>query len=199
MKQGHIIVISGPSGVGKGTIVSGLLKQNPDLHFSVSATTRQKRPSEIDGVHYYFVSEERFKEMIENDELAEHAFYANHYYGTPFKALEEARAKGYDVVLDIEVQGAAQVKARFPEAVMVFIAPPSIAELERRLRNRGDTADADIALRLDIAKKECLQAERYNYIVFNDIVDDACREVQTIISAVNYEANNRFEHLKEVL
>lgn len=199
MKQGHIIVISGPSGVGKGTIVSGLLKQNPDLHFSVSATTRQRRPSEIDGVHYYFVSEERFKEMIENDELAEHAFYANHYYGTPFKALEEARAKGYDVVLDIEVQGAAQVKARFPEAVMVFIAPPSIAELERRLRNRGDTSDADIALRLDIAKKECLQAERYNYIVFNDIVDDACREVQTIISAVNYEANNRFEHLKEVL
>ena len=139
MSQGRIIIVSGPSGVGKGTILRTVMQQHESLHYSVSATSRPMRPEDREGVSYYFVSRERFEEMIAAGELLEHACYAGNYYGTPLRPVEEALARGESVVLEIDVQGALQVMQRRPDAISVFIAPPSYAELKRRLAGRGDT------------------------------------------------------------
>ena len=151
MKQGRIIVISGPSGVGKGTILKEVMRRDASLRFSVSATTRQIRPGEVDGESYFFVDKARFEQMIENGELLEHAFYAGNYYGTPEKAVNDALAQGCNVVLEIDVQGALQIFKHRPDAISVFIAPPSLGELRRRLSGRGDTAPEVADLRLHIA------------------------------------------------
>ena len=151
MKQGRIIVISGPSGVGKGTILKEVMRRDASLRFSVSATTRQIRPGEVDGESYFFVDKARFEQMIENGELLEHAFYAGNYYRTPEKAVNDALAQGCNVVLEIDVQGALQIFKRRPDAISVFIAPPSLGELRRRLSGRGDTAPEVADLRLHIA------------------------------------------------
>lgn len=199
MRKGHIFVISGPSGVGKGTVVKKLLEENHNFHFSVSATTRKIRPNEIDGVHYYFISKEKFEKLIAEDALIEYANYANNYYGTPSKPVDAALEKGLDVLLEIEVQGALQIKKRRPDAILIFIAAPSLKELERRLTGRGDTDPEAAKLRLQIARKEYVQADAYDYIVMNDTVENACREVQAIVSAVECEAKNRYDILKEEL
>ena len=146
MSQGRIIIVSGPSGVGKGTILRTVMQQHESLHYSVSATSRPMRPEDREGMSYYFVSRERFEEMIAAGELLEHACYAGNYYGTPLRPVEEALARGESVVLEIDVQGALQVMQRRPDAISVFIAPPSYAELKRRLAGRGDTPP-DIAAR----------------------------------------------------
>ena len=148
MKKGRLIVISGPSGVGKGTVIKELFKRRDRIHYSVSATTRQMRPGEQDGVDYYFISQEAFEKLISEDALLEYARYVKNYYGTPEKAVDEQLAKGFDVLLEIEVQGALQVKRRRPDAVLVFIAAPSFDELARRLRGRGDTAEEQVLQRL---------------------------------------------------
>ena len=199
MRKGQLIVMSGPSGVGKSTIVKHVMELHPNLRFSVSATTREPRPSETDGVNYYFVSRERFEEMIRNDELLEHAEYVGNCYGTPAKPIDEALELGYDILLDIEVQGAMQVKLRRPDATFVFIAAPSFAELERRLTGRGDTAPEKIAKRLDTARNEYKVAQHYDYLIISetDQSEKAAHELHSIIEAAHCRTQNRLDYLKE--
>ncbi len=183
MKQGRIIVISGPSGVGKGTIVRELLRREPTLRLSVSATTRAMRPGEVDGKHYFFVTHEKFEQMIENGELLEHASYAGNYYGTPLGPVEEALENGVSVVLEIDVHGGLQVMEHRPDAISVFIAPPSYEELRRRLTGRGDTAPEVAERRLKIAVDECRVAPKYRYTIVNDTVEQAAARIQAILTA----------------
>lgn len=197
MKQGRIIIISGPSGVGKGTIMREVMKRDKNLCFSVSATTRAPRPGEQDGVNYFFIDKAQFEEMIERDELLEHAFYAGNYYGTPEKAVDEALAMGKNVMLEIDVQGALQVMKRRPDVISIFIAPPSFEELTRRLNGRGDTEPEVAGLRLHIALQECAIAEQYQYIIINDSVDHAADEIQAILTAEACKPKYRQIHLKE--
>lgn len=197
MKKGRIIIISGPSGVGKGTVLREVMKADPKLRFSVSATTRPIRPGEVDGVHYFFISKEQFETLIANNGLLEHAFYAENYYGTPVKPVDEALEQGCSVILEIEVQGALQVMQRRPDAISIFIAPPSFEELGRRLNGRGDTAPEIAARRLQIAVSECALAEKYQYIVINNTVAQAAEEIRSILTAEACRSEYRKIHLKE--
>ncbi len=197
MKKGNLIVISGPSGVGKGTVVKALMQRHDKLRFSVSATTRAIRPGEVDGVNYYYITKERFEQMIANDELLEHARYVDNYYGTPAAPVDRLLEEGYDVILEIEVQGALQVKQRRPEAVLIFIAAPSFDELARRLRGRGDTAEDQILQRLETAHTEYSAATSYDYVVVNDYVDEAVDEILAILTAERLKANKQTQILKE--
>ena len=199
MNQGRIIIISGPSGVGKSSVVKEVMARHPKLRFSVSATTREKRPGEVDGVSYYFVSREEFAAMVERGELLEHAEYVQNCYGTPAKPIDEALNLGYDILLDIEVKGAMQVMEKRPEAVTIFIAAPSFAELRRRLVNRGDTAPELIEQRLETARWEYTMAPNYAYLVVSETgqVEKAADEVLSIIQAAHCRTENRIHYLKE--
>ena len=179
--MGKLIVVSGASGVGKNTVMGKLMKMRKDIAFSVSATTRDPRPDEIDGVHYYFVTKERFREMIAQGEFLEYDEHNETLYGTPRAQAMEKLEKG-SVLLDIEPKGAAQVKQAAPEAVLIFIMPPSMEELERRLRGRGDTSEDQIRLRLNRATWEMEQRSWYNYVVVNDDADRCANEIMNIIS-----------------
>lgn len=194
MKRGKLVVISGPSGVGKGTVVKELMRRSPNLRFSVSATTREMRPGEEDGVSYYFVSRERFEQMIADDELLEHAVYVGNYYGTPEVRLNEQLDAGFDVLVEVEVQGALQIKKRRPDAVLIFITAPSFEELARRLRGRGDTSEEKVLARLETARWECTLARDYDYIVVNDTVDAVTERILTIFAAEDYRASRFEEH-----
>ena len=182
-RKGELIVLSGPSGVGKSTVISELLSSRRDIHFSVSFTTRQPRVGEQDGVNYNFVSRQEFERMIADDELLEYAEYVGNYYGTSLKVIREQLEQGVDVLLDIEVQGAAKVKERCPEAVLIFLIPPSIEELSRRLHGRNTDADDVIERRLDKARQECRESTHYDYLVVNDTVVAAAREILAILEA----------------
>ena len=199
MKQGKIIILSGPSGVGKGTVLKEVMRGDPSLRFSVSATTRPIRPGEVDGVHYFFMDKPRFEKMIADGELLEYASYAGNYYGTPEKAVDDALAQGINVVLEIEVQGALQVIERRRDAISIFVAPPSFSALRHRLLNRGDTAPEIAERRLHIAEQECRTAEKYQYIVVNDTVEHATAEIRAILTAEECRSENRFQTLKEEL
>ena len=181
MSKGKLIVISGASGVGKGTVLSKVLEKRQDLTFSVSATTRDPRPSETDGVHYYFVSREEFERMIANHEFLEYDEHNKNYYGTP-RAQAEEKMQTAHVLLDIEPKGARQVKDAAPDAVLIFIMPPSMEELERRLRGRGDTPEDQIQIRMERAVWELEQRSWYDYIVVNDLADRCADEILRIIS-----------------
>ena len=181
MSQGKLFVFSGASGVGKSTVLSQVMGRREDLRFSVSATTRAPRPGEQDGVNYYFVSKEQFLDMIEKNEFLEYDAHMDNYYGTPKGQLEEKLKVGH-VVLDIEPNGAFAVRKARPDAVLIFIAPPSMEELERRLRSRGDTPEEQIKLRLARAQWEMEQSEQYNYVVNNDRVETCADRILNIIA-----------------
>ena len=179
--KGKLFVISGASGVGKGTVLELVMRQRKDLIFSVSATTRAPRPGEQEGVHYYFVSRERFEEMIAAGEFLEHDEHNENYYGTPRGQAEEKREHGH-VLLDIEPKGAEQVKQADPDAVLIFIMPPSMEVLEQRLRGRGDTPEDQIAIRMERAHWEMDQRFWYDYVVVNDSVQRCAEEILNIIA-----------------
>lgn len=197
MDKGKLLILSGPSGAGKSTVVSRLMELRKDVCFSVSATTRSPRPGEADGVNYFFVTRERFTEMIRENALLEHAEYVGNYYGTPRDYVEQKINMGINVILDIEVQGARQVLEKVPDAIPVFLVPPSLAELEHRLRARGTESEEVIRSRLARAKEE-YQADFYQYIVVNDNVETAAKELDAIIIAAHCAYNTRKTMLKEV-
>ena len=182
-ERGILIIVSAPSGCGKSTVVHRLLEQRETLRLSVSATTRAPRAGEQDGVDYYFVSRARFREMIEEDAFLEHAEYVGNHYGTPIAPLEAQLNSGLDVYLDIEVQGAMQVKAQRPETLLIFLMPPSLEELERRLTLRGTDDPETIRTRLAEAEREFSYRDRYDHVVVNDQVDRAVAEISELIDA----------------
>ena len=197
MKTGKTFIISGPSGVGKSTVLRELLRDRDDLYFSISATTRTPREGEINGVHYHFINVDRFREMIQEDEFLEYAEYVGNFYGTPKRYVDEAMAQGKDVILDIEVQGALQVTSKRPDTVRIFIAPPSWKELERRLKDRGTDDPDKVQKRLLRAKVEFQTAHTYDYFVINDTVEEAVRELDAIITAEHCKPKERMAILGE--
>lgn len=197
-KKGKLFVISGPSGAGKSTVVFKAVENRSDVCFSTSVTTRKPRPGEVDGKEYFFVDLDRFKEMVENDELLEHAEYVANSYGTPRAYVQKQLDAGLNVLLDIEVQGARQVHEKMPEAVMIFIVPPSMEVLKQRLESRGtDTARA-IEARLFRAKQEYAEADFYDYIIVNDVAERAAKEFEAIITAEGCRAADHMDVLKNV-
>lgn len=197
MRKGKTFIVSGPSGVGKSTVLSALLERQKDLYFSVSATTREPRPGEENGKQYHFINADVFREMIEEDEFLEYAEYVGNFYGTPKKYVDAAMAMGQDVILDIEIQGALQVHAKRPDTVRIFIAPPSWAELQRRLTSRGTDSDEVIQKRLLRAKVEVQTAHTYDYFVINDTVESAVEEIRAIILAEHCKPQDRLALLSE--
>ncbi|MGM9606376.1 MAG: guanylate kinase [Oscillospiraceae bacterium] len=197
-QKGQLIVLSGPSGVGKSTVIAELLSERKDIHFSVSFTTRAPRAGEEDGVNYNFVDRTEFERMISAGELLEHAEYVGNYYGTSLKVIQEKLDQGVDVLLDIEVQGAAKVRAKCPEAVLIFIMPPSFEELSRRLHGRNTDDEDVISGRLQKAREECKEIKNYDYLVVNDKVPEAAAEIMAILLAEDCRVRNRMHLLEGV-
>jgi len=182
-QRGLLLVLSAPSGGGKGTVLKEMFAQDGNLRLSVSATTRAPRPGEVDGQQYYFLSQEEFEQRIASGGMLEYAQYVGHYYGTPRAPVEKWLDEGRDVVLEIEVEGAMQVRERFPEALLVFVLPPSFQELERRLTSRGTETPEQIGGRLAAARRELALAPRYDYLLVNDKVEEAAARLGEIIRA----------------
>ena len=185
MNKGRLIVISGPSGVGKGTIVKRLLADCEKLCLSVSATTREPRAEDTEGVTYFFKTKEEFRSMIDKGEFLEWAMYNGNYYGTPIDAVQKRLNDGFDVLLEIEVCGAMDVMKKCPDALAIFIAPPSIEDLQKRLTERGSETPEEIASRVSAATAEIDMRDKYNYIVVNNVLDDAVSAIKDIIEGID--------------
>ena len=198
--QGLLIVVSAPSGCGKDTVVSRVMEQLGDkAAVSVSMTTRSMRPGETEGVNYYYVSLDEFKEHIENGDMLEYACYGSNYYGTPIKPVKDKLAEGKIIFLIIEVEGGGNVKKIFPDAKKIFIVPPSMKELENRLRNRGTDSEESILERLKIAETELERANEYDYIVENSVLEDAVSDVMSIIRSGQLEITKMQNKIREVI
>ena len=196
MSKGNLFIVTGPSGAGKGTVLGRLLPTMEQLQYSVSATTRAPREGEEDGVNYYFLTRNDFLNMVDRGEFLEYAEYVGNFYGTPAGPVDECLEKGVDVILEIEVQGALTVKSKRPEAKLVFIIPPTFADLELRLRSRGSESDEVIAKRLEKAKEEYSMANHYDYIVCNGEVEQAVEELRSIIKAARCTVDRRINLLR---
>ncbi len=199
MNKGLLLVITAPSGGGKGTILKELFARNGNLVLSVSATTREPRPGEENGKQYYFISREEFQEMIDQGKMLEHAEYVGNYYGTPKEPVEEWTRAGRDVVLEIEVQGGAQVRKLMPECVSIFILPPSMEVLAERLRGRGTEEEPTVRKRLEKARGEIPCARDYDYVVYNDRLEDAVEDIQAIIRAEKCKYSRNTDFIERVL
>ena len=195
--KGILAVISGFSGAGKGTLMKELLKNYDNYSLSISATTRQPRPGEQDGVDYFFVTKERFKEMIKNDELLEYAQYVDNFYGTPRAYVEAEMNKGKDVILEIEIQGALKVRAKFPDSVLIFITTPSAKEIFDRLKKRGTETDEVIKKRIERATLEANGVEAYDYILINDNLDKTVKHLNYLIQDQHMRVSQQLEFLEE--
>jgi guanylate kinase len=197
-KKGILYVITAPSGTGKGTILKRLLKRIDSLRYSVSTTTRPIRKGEKEGKSYHFIKTDEFKKLIENDELIEWTEYCDNYYGTPKINIEKSLDSGYDIVLEIETEGAESIKKIYPDCVMIFILPPSIQELERRIRKRASEENADIEKRIMRAKEEIKHCEAFDYIVINDNLDHAVDEMECIIVAEKQRTIRNLSEIKKI-
>ena len=198
MSKGILLVLSGPSGSGKGTILDAYKKDHP-VYFSVSNTTLSPRPGEIGGVHYHFIAREAFEQKIASGGMLEYAEYVGNYYGTPRQPVEDWMDQGHDVVLEIEVKGGAQVKQLMPECVSIFILPPSMKVLEKRLRGRGTEDEETIQKRLAKAREEIPHAKDYDYIVYNDALEDAVSDLRAIIKAEKLKFSRNTNSIERVL
>lgn len=190
-RKGQLIIMSGPSGVGKSTVIAKLLSERKNMYFSVSYTTRAPRTGEQDGINYNFVSRDEFERMIAENELLEYAEYVNNYYGTSLKLIMEKIDSGIDVLLDIEVQGAAKVRKLCPDGLFIFVIPPSFEELSRRLHGRQTDSEEVIQGRLEKARVEFAEIPNYDYVVVNDTVDNAVDEIKSILTAAQCRVKNR--------
>ena len=197
-ERGVLIVVSGFSGAGKGTIVKKIIEENDNYALSISMTTREPRKGEKEGVSYFFVSKEKFEDAISNGELVEYANYVGNYYGTPKKYVEDMIESGKDVILEIEMQGAMQVKTRFPDAVLVFVTPPNADELKRRLMSRGTESEEVVNKRMKRAYEESAFVDRYDYLLVNDDLDKCVKELHMLIEASHHAPNCSAGLLKSI-
>lgn len=198
MKKGLLIVVSGPSGTGKGTVCGELLDSMPELAYSISATTRAPRAGEVDGKNYYFLTKERFEELVAEGGFLEYANVYGNYYGTPLVKIQERLAEGNDILLEIDTQGALEVMKKCPDGLFIFLLPPSLGELERRIRGRGSETEESLKKRLGNAKAEIAIGEKYKYVVVNDTVKKAVARIKSIIVAEHALTENNKELFEEL-
>ena len=198
MGNGLLIVISGPSGVGKGTVCKRLLNDNDKISLSVSATTREARAGEIDKVSYYFIDKEEFEDMVAKGEFLEYAYVHGNYYGTPKKYVLDKIQKGQDVLLEIDIQGALKVKEMYPDGVFIFIMPPSMEELKKRIISRGTETEEAIARRFEAAYKEIEFVFKYDYAVLNDEIGTAVKKIESIIDAERCKVNRQLDIINKI-
>ena len=199
MSKGGVFIISGPSGSGKDTVLSEVFRHKPDLLFSISSITRPMRAGEREGDKYNFITREQFEYMIDNDMLLEHNLFVNNYYGTPREPVERAVAEGKDIIIEVDVNGAAQIRERLPEAVSIFIMPPSFEELKRRLRGRGTESEELIEKRLNSALDEIKRAVEYDYIIVNDNITAAADNILSVILSSSFKTDRQKNIIDEVL
>lgn len=198
-QKGILFILSGPSGVGKGTVRKALFEKDTSLQYSISMTTREMRPGEQEAVDYFYRTQAEFEAMIEDKQLLEYAKYVNNYYGTPRQYVEETLEKGQDVFLEIEVQGALQVRENFPEGVFIFLCPPSLDELKNRIINRGTETEQSVMNRLRAAKDEIELMDAYDYVVVNDQVDQAVNKIQAIVESEHCKRERVASQYKKLL
>ena len=198
MEKGLLVLVSGASGTGKGTVCKKILKDNPDITYSISATTRKPREGETDGVEYYFLTVEEFKKKISENKFLEYANVYGNYYGTPLDKIEEQLNCGKDVLLEIDTQGALNVQEKVPDGVYIFLLPPSLEELHRRIEGRGTETKETLERRLASAAKEIEIGRKYNYVVVNDTVENAVRKIESIIAAERCKVSRNESKFKEL-